>query len=72
MNGITRFYDHHTDVIGGAYMDSGYLYLCATGFDSEPEEGVLYVFPSHLKHTAMPYEGEKRPHHRFLQCPGVW
>ena len=59
MNGITRFYGHHMDVIGGGYMDSGNLYLQSTGFDSKPEEGVLCIFPSHLKHMAMPYEGEK-------------
>jgi hypothetical protein len=59
LNGITRFYGHHADVIGGAYMDSGNLYLQSTAFDSRPEEGVLCVFPSHLKHMAMPYEGEK-------------
>lgn len=59
MNGITRFYGHHMDAIGGGYMDSGNLYLQSTGFDSKPEEGMLCVFPSHLKHTAMPYEGDK-------------
>jgi len=59
MNGVTRFYGHHADAIGGGYMDSGNLYLQSTAFDSAPEEGVLCVFPSHLKHMAMPYEGEK-------------
>lgn len=59
VNGITRFYSHHMDVIGGGYMDLGNLYLQSSGFDSKPEEGVLCVFPSHLKHTAMPYEGKK-------------
>ncbi|MFT6897934.1 MAG: hypothetical protein ACJA13_002348 [Paraglaciecola sp.] len=59
MNGITRFYGHHMDVIGGGYMDSGNLYLQSTSFDSKPEEGVLCIFPSHLKHMAMPYEGKK-------------
>ena len=59
MNGVTRFYSHHMDVIGGGYMDSGNLYLQATGFDSKPEEGVLCIFPAHLKHTAMPYIGLK-------------
>lgn len=59
MNGLTRFYGHHMDVIGGGYMDSGNLYLQSTSFDSKPEEGVLCVFPSHIKHMAMPYVGEK-------------
>ena len=59
MNGLTRFYGQNIDIIGGGYMDSGNLYLQSTTFDSKPEEGVLCVFPSHLKHTAMPYVGEK-------------
>lgn len=58
-NGLTRFYGHHADVIGGAFMDSGNLYLQSTHFDSKPEEGVLCIFPSHLKHMAMPYMGDK-------------
>ncbi len=59
MNGITRFYGHHIDIIGGGYMDSGNLYLQSTSFESKPEAGVLVVFPSHLKHMALPYEGTK-------------
>lgn len=58
-NGITRFYGPPLDWIGGAYMDAGNLYLQSTTYDSEPEDGVLVVFPSHLKHAAMPYEGER-------------
>lgn len=58
-NGITRFYGPYADVIGGAYMDSGNLYLQSTTFDSTPEEGVLVVFPSYLKHMALPYQGDK-------------
>lgn len=59
MNGITRFYGHPMEVIGGGYMDSGNLYLQSTNVDSKPEEGVLCVFPSHVKHMAMPYVGDK-------------
>jgi uncharacterized protein (TIGR02466 family) len=59
MNGVTRFYGHHVDVSGGGYMDSGNLYLQDNCFDSPPEEGVLCIFPSHLKHMAMPYIGKK-------------
>jgi len=59
MNGVTRFYGHQMDVIGGGYMDSGNLYLQDNSFDSPPEEGVLCIFPSHLKHMAMPYIGKK-------------
>jgi len=59
MNGVTRFYSHQMDIIGGGYMDSGNLYLQDNSFDSPPEEGVLCLFPSHLKHMAMPYIGKK-------------
>ncbi|MBO1256148.1 hypothetical protein J3L16_10680 [Alteromonas sp. 5E99-2] len=58
-NGVTRFYGHHMDLIGGGYMDSGNHYLQSTSFDSKPEAGVLCIFPSHLKHMALPYIGEK-------------
>lgn len=59
MNGVTRFYGPNLDVLGGGYMDSGNLYLQDSSFDSPPEEGVLCVFPAHLKHMAMPYIGKK-------------
>jgi hypothetical protein len=59
LNGVTRFYGPSLDWIGGAYMDAGNLYLQATTFDSEPEAGTLVLFPSHLKHAALPYEGEQ-------------
>lgn len=59
MNGVTRFYGPHLDVLGGGYMDSGNLYLQDCSFDSPPEEGVLCIFPAHLKHMAMPYIGNK-------------
>lgn len=59
LNGVTRFYGHHMELIGGGYMDSGNHYMQSTSFDSEPEEGVLCVFPSHLKHAALPYIGKK-------------
>ncbi|MBD3610804.1 MAG: hypothetical protein HUJ30_09670 [Gammaproteobacteria bacterium] len=58
-NGVTRFYSPYEDVLGGGYMDSGNLYLQASTFDSKPEEGVLVVFPSYLKHMALPYQGDK-------------
>jgi uncharacterized protein (TIGR02466 family) len=58
-NGMTRFYGPALDWIGGAYMDAGNLYLQSTTFDSAPDPGTLVVFPSHLKHAALPYEGER-------------
>lgn len=59
LNGVTRFYGHHMELIGGGYMDSGNHYMQSTSFDSKPEEGVVCIFPSHLKHMALPYIGEK-------------
>ena len=59
LNGLTRFYGHHMDIIGGGYMDSGNLYLQSISFDTKPEEGLLCIFPSHIKHMAMPYVGVK-------------
>ncbi|WP_028669826.1 putative 2OG-Fe(II) oxygenase [Saccharospirillum impatiens] len=59
LNGVTRFYGPQTEQIAGAYMDSGNLYLQRNSWDSLPEPGVLCVFPSHLKHMALPYQGQK-------------
>lgn len=59
LNGVTRFYGPQTEQIAGAYMDSGNLYLQRNSWDSPPEAGVLCVFPSHLKHMALPYQGQK-------------
>lgn len=58
LNGLTRFYGPHTELMAGAYMDSGNLYLQRNHVDSAPEPGVLCVFPSHLKHMALPYDGD--------------
>jgi hypothetical protein len=59
VNGVTRFYGPYLDQGGGAYFDYGNLYLQFHEWDSKPEPGVLCVFPSHLKHQAMPYRGAK-------------
>ncbi|MGL4611271.1 MAG: TIGR02466 family protein [Trueperaceae bacterium] len=58
-NGITRFYSHQLNLLGGAHMDLGNAYLQRSNFDVVPEEGGLIVFPSWLNHKALPYDGEK-------------
>lgn len=57
-NGVNRFYDprHGAD----HYQDAGTAYLSADGFmDFAPQPGQIIVFPSYLKHAAMPYFGNK-------------
>jgi hypothetical protein len=58
MNGITRFYGPYQNWLGGAYMDMGNAYLQRPHFDVSPEPGMLVLFPAHLNHKAMPYEGK--------------
>jgi uncharacterized protein (TIGR02466 family) len=58
-NGITRFYSHQLNLLGGAHIDMGNAYLQQSTFDMTPKEGGLIVFPSWLNHKAMPYDGEK-------------
>ena len=52
-SGVNRFYsnlhlEYHDE--GNRYMDSY--------FDCEPVAGKLVVFPAHLQHSALPYQGE--------------
>jgi len=57
-NGVNRFYDprHCAD----HYLDAGSQYLNGTGvWDFEPLEGQIIIFPSYLKHSALPYFGNK-------------
>jgi uncharacterized protein (TIGR02466 family) len=56
-NGVNRFYDprHGAD----HYQDAGTAYLSADGMmDFSPLAGQIIIFPSYLKHAAMPYFGE--------------
>ncbi len=53
-NGINRFYDPRT--CADHYLDAGSQYLNGTGiWDMEPVEGQIIIFPSYLKHSALPY-----------------
>lgn len=58
-NGITRFYGPNLDYMAGGHGDFGNLYLQGSTWDSYPRDGGLVVFPSHTKHMAFPYQGEK-------------
>lgn len=58
-NGVTRFYGPHLTHLGGAHMDLGRAFLQQPHHDVAPEEGRLVVFPSHLLHQALPYDGER-------------
>lgn len=58
-NGITRFYGPHIEAMAGGHGEFGNLYLQDSKWDAHPEDGGLVIFPSHLKHMAFPYAGEK-------------
>ncbi|MHA7880500.1 MAG: TIGR02466 family protein [Saccharospirillum sp.] len=55
-SGVNRFYDPRTNA--GQFQDAGSLYLANQGFwDFAPVEGQVILFPSFLRHSAMPYFG---------------
>ena len=56
-NGVTRFYGPYLSRLGGAHMDLGAAYLQHSHVDVPPVAGRAVIFPSHLLHKAMPYEG---------------
>ncbi|WP_415888256.1 putative 2OG-Fe(II) oxygenase [Neptuniibacter sp. SY11_33] len=57
-NGINRFYDPRNNA--DHYGDAGTAYLSQQGFwDFQPVEGQIVIFPSYLKHSALPYFGQK-------------
>jgi uncharacterized protein (TIGR02466 family) len=56
-NGINRFYDPRINA--DHYLDAGSQYLNGTGvWDLEPVDGQIVIFPSYLKHSALPYFGQ--------------
>lgn len=57
--GATRFYGPYMDAGAGGHGDAGNLYLQAAHWDSPAENGVLVLFPPWLKHTALPYAGDR-------------
>lgn len=57
-NGLNRFYDPRVNA--DHYLDAGSQYLNGTGiFDIEPVNAQVVIFPSYLKHSALPYFGKK-------------
>jgi uncharacterized protein (TIGR02466 family) len=57
-NGLNRFYDPRANA--DHYLDAGSQYLNSTGiWDIEPVAGQVIIFPSYLKHSALPYFGDK-------------
>lgn len=56
--GLNRFYDPRVNA--EHYADPGTAYLGGHGvWDFVPTEGQIVIFPSYLKHSALPYFGEK-------------
>lgn len=57
-NGVNRFYEPRGNV--NAYSDYATRYLNAEGsIDMAAVEGTLVVFPSFLRHAALPYTGSR-------------
>ncbi len=57
-NGINRFYDPRVNA--AHFTDAGTAYLGNQGYwDFEPVAGQMIIFPSYLKHSALPYFGEQ-------------
>ena len=55
-NGVNRFYNPVTPM----YTDAGTVYTnVATNFDVNAQNGMLFVFPSWVNHSALPYTGDK-------------
>lgn len=57
-SGVNRFYDPRN--CANQYHDAGTQYLDATGvWDFVPKSGQVVIFPSYLKHSALPYFGSQ-------------
>ena len=55
--GLNRFYDPRVNA--EHYADLGTAYLGGQGvWDFQPTEGQVVIFPSYLKHSALPYFGD--------------
>ncbi|BFM48935.1 TIGR02466 family protein [Marinomonas sp. THO17] len=58
VGGMNRFYDPRVNA--EQYADPGTAYLGGQGvWDFTPVEGQIILFPSYLKHSALPYFGQK-------------
>lgn len=57
-SGVNRFYDPRVNA--DHFLDAGSLYLNGQGiYDIQPVAGQVVIFPSYLKHSALPYFGGK-------------
>lgn len=56
-NGVSRFYSPVGT--GGFLKDYGNAYLSSNRVDITPVEGLLFLFPSYLLHSGLPYAGVK-------------
>jgi uncharacterized protein (TIGR02466 family) len=57
-SGVNRFYDPRVNA--DHFLDAGSLYLNGQGiYDIQPVAGQVVIFPSYLKHSALPYFGSK-------------
>lgn len=57
-SGVNRFYDPRVNA--DQFLDAGSLYLNGQGiYDIQPVAGQVVIFPSYLKHSALPYFGSK-------------
>lgn len=57
-NGSNRFYDPR--FCADQYLDAGTAYINSNGFwDFQPTDGQIVIFPSYLKHSALPYFSQK-------------
>ena len=55
-NGVNRFYNP----VAPMYTDAGTVYTnSATNFDVNGKNGMLFVFPSWVNHSALTYSGNK-------------
>ncbi|MDX2039141.1 MAG: putative 2OG-Fe(II) oxygenase [Isosphaeraceae bacterium] len=56
-NGVNRFYSPIST--GGHHSDYGANYLSSNRIDITPQDGLLFIFPSYLLHSALPYQGAR-------------
>lgn len=59
LNGATRFHGPYLARLGGADMGLGNAYPQRPHVDTQPEEGLLAIFPAYLEHQALPHAGER-------------
>lgn len=56
-NGVNRFFSPIGS--GGMLLDYGNRYMEVGRLDITPTDGLLFLFPAHILHSALPYRGER-------------